>query len=281
MTESVVQKRRRRRKSVEHYVANLGLWISVLVIVGPLLWLVVTGFKTEGVAYAMPPRVFFTPTLEHYREVLSEIIGPFSRSLLAVGTSTAICLMLGVPAAFALTYFRNRRNDGIVFWFITTKALPQAAVLVPLFVIFRELDWLDTPWALVVGFVGLNTPIVVWMMRQFMRSIPRTVLEAAEVDGAPLWKLLLRIVVPLTRAGLAATAMLCFVFAWNEFLFSLSFTATSWDPLSVGVSSQQTARGQFWAKLSAFSTLAIIVPVIIGWFTQKQLVRGLAAGAGR
>lgn len=279
MTTSHATANRQKRVSPMHYVQNAVLWVAVVIIFGPIAWLVFTGFKTEASAYAMPPEVFVPLTLEQYRQAWADFLGPFLRSILMVGVSTLISLGLGIPAAFALSHYESRRNDGILFWFITTKALPQAAILVPLFIIFRELDLIDTPWVLIIAFTGLNTPIVVWMMRQFMRDVPRSVIEAAKVDGISAWGLLTRIVIPLSRAGTAATAMLCIVFGWNEFLFSLSFTATSWDPLSVAVSAQQTSRGQYWAQLSAFTTMVIIVPVVVGWFTQKQLVRGLTAGA--
>jgi sorbitol/mannitol transport system permease protein len=257
------------------------LYLAVVVIFGPIFWLIVTSFKTDAAAFALPPQILFSPTLEQYRSALQDFWSPFLNSVIIVGTSTIICLVLGVPAAFALSYYENRRNEGIVFWFITTKALPYVAVLVPLFVIFRSLRLLDTAWALIIVFVGMNTPIVVWMMYQFMRVLPREILEAAQVDGVKLWQMLWRIVIPLTRAGIASTAMLCVIFGWNEFLFSVSFTALEWQPLSVAVAAQETARGQFWAQLSAFTTLAIIIPVIVGWLTQRQLVRGLTTGAGK
>lgn len=270
-----------RRKKVpwSHYLQNLILYLAVVVVFGPIFWLIVTSFKTEAAAYAIPPKIFFSPTFEEYRRALGDFWSPFSRSVFIVGVSTLVSLILGIPAAFALSYYESERNDGIVFWFISTKAMPLAAVLIPLFVIFRTLHLLDTAWVLIIVFIGMNTPIVVWMMRQFMRNVPRGIMDAAEVDGVTLWQMLWRIVIPLTRAGIAATAMLCVIFAWNEFLFSLSFTATSWNPLSVAVSAQQTSRGQYWAQLSAFTTLAIIVPVLVGWLTQKQLVRGLTSGA--
>lgn len=262
-----------------HYLQNLVLYLAVAVIFGPIFWLVVTSFKTDSAALALPPQIIFTPTLEQYQAALSEFWGPFFNSVIIVGSSTVICLVLGIPAAFALSFYENKRNDGIVFWFITTKALPPAAVLIPLFVIFRSLNLIDTVWVLIIVFTGMNTPIVVWMMHQFMKDLPRGILEAAQVDGANVVQMLFRIVIPLTRAGIAATAMLCVIFAWNEFLFSVSFTATEWQPLSVSVAAQQTSRGTFWAQLSAFTTLAIMVPVVVGWLTQKQLVRGLTTGA--
>ena len=262
-----------------HYLQNLVLYGAVVVIFGPIFWLIVTSFKTDAAAYELPPQILFTPTFEQYAAALQSFWGPFLNSVIIVGVSTAICLLLGVPAAFALSFYAHERNESIVFWFITTKALPQVAVLVPLFVIFRELQLLDTVWVLIIVFVGMNTPIVVWMMYQFMKDLPRGILEAAQVDGVSLSQMLMQIVIPLTRAGIASTAMLCVIFAWNEFLFSVSFTAIEWQPLSVAVAAQQTARGQFWAQLSAFTTLAIIVPVIVGWLTQKQLVRGLTSGA--
>ena len=262
-----------------HYVQNALLWLAVVVIFGPIFWLVVTSFKADAAAFELPPKILFTPTLEQYVGALQDFWSPFLNSVIIVGGSTIICLVLGVPAAFALSFYAHQRNEGIVFWFITTKALPQVAVLVPLFVIFRELQLLDTVWVLIIVFTGMNTPIVVWMMYQFMKDLPRGILEAAEVDGVSLTQMLFRIVIPLTRAGIAATAMLCVIFGWNEFLFSVSFTSIEWQPLSVAVAAQQTSRGQFWAQLSAFTTLAIVVPVIVGWLTQKQLIRGLTSGA--
>ena len=262
-----------------HYLQNVVLWAAVVVIFGPIFWLIVTSFKTNAAAYALPPQILFTPTLEQYTSALQDFWSPFFHSVIIVGASTIISLLLGVPAAFALSFYGSKHNEGIVFWFITTKALPQVAVLVPLFVIFRTLQLLDTVWVLIIVFVGMNTPIVVWMMYQFMKDLPRGILEAAQVDGVNLSQMLFRIVIPLTRAGIASTAMLCVIFAWNEFLFSVSFTSVEWQPLSVAVASQQTSRGQFFAQLSAFTTLAIIVPVIVGWLTQKQLVRGLTSGA--
>jgi sorbitol/mannitol transport system permease protein len=208
-----------------HYLQNAVLYLTVVVIFGPIFWLIVTGFKEDAAAYTLPPQILFTPTLEQYASALQGFWPPFFNSLFIVGTSTLICLLLGIPAAFALSYFHNPRNESIVFWFITTKALPLAAVLTPLFVIFRSLRLLDTPWALIIVFTGMNTPIVVWMMYQFMKDLPRGIMEAAQVDGVNLFQMLWRIVMPLTRAGIASTAMLCVIFSWNEFLFSVSFTA--------------------------------------------------------
>ena len=262
-----------------HYAQNVVLWAAVVVIFGPIFWLIVTSFKTDAAAYELPPQILFVPTFEQYAAALESFWSPFFHSVIIVGASTVICLLLGVPAAFALSFYANKRNEGIVFWFITTKALPQVAVLVPLFVIFRTLQLLDTVWVLIIVFVGIHTTIGVWMMYQFMKDLPRGILEAAEVDGVSLTQMLTRIVIPLTRAGIASTAMLCVIFGWNEFLFSVSFTSIEWQPLSVAVAAQQTSRGQFWAQLSAFTSLAIVVPIIVGWLTQKQLVRGLTSGA--
>jgi sorbitol/mannitol transport system permease protein len=278
-TPSAPAKRGKRPVRWLHYLQNLVLYVATALIFGPILWLILTGFKTDGAAYELPPKILFSPTLEQYSAALQQFWDPFFNSVVVVGASTIICLLLGVPAAFALTFYSTRASEGIVFWFITTKALPYVAVLVPLFIIFNTFELLDTVWVLIIVFVGMNTPIVVWMMYQFMKDLPKEILEAAQVDGVRTWQMLVQIVIPLTRAGIAATAMLCVVFAWNEFLFSVSFTATEWQPLSVAVAAQQSSRGTFWAQLSAFTSLAIIVPVIVGWLTQKQLVRGLTTGA--
>jgi sorbitol/mannitol transport system permease protein len=153
---------------------------------GPIFWLILTCFKTDAAAYELPPELLFVLTLEQYGAALSIFWSPFLHSVIIVGTSTVICLLLGFPAAFALSFYANKRNEGIVFWVITTKVLPQVAVLVPLFVIFRTLQLLDTIWVLVIVFVGMNTPIVVWTRYQFMKDLPRGILEAAEVDGVNL-----------------------------------------------------------------------------------------------
>ena len=169
-----------------HYLQNVLLYLAVVVIFGPIFWLIVTGFKESAAAYALPPQILFTPTLEQYASAMDGFWAPFLHSVIIVGVSTVICLLLGVPAAFALSFYHANNNESIVFWFITTKALPQVAVLVPLFVIFRTLQLLDTVWVLIIVFVGMNTPIVVWMMYQFMKDLPREILEAAQVDGEAL-----------------------------------------------------------------------------------------------
>ena len=261
-----------------HHTQTLVLYIATILLVGPIWWMVVTSFKTEIDAYTMPPRIVFSPTLENYQSALASFWTPFWHSVVVVGGSTIASFVLGIPAAFALVYYAHRNNENVLFWFITTKALPAVAVLIPLFVIFKSLHLLDTPWALIILYTGMNTPLVVWMMHAFIAELPRDIMEAAQVDGLPTWRVIWNIVLPLTRSGMAATAMLCIVFAWNEFLFAVSYTATRWMPLPVAVAAQQSSHGLFWAKLSAFTTLAIIVPIEVGWVAQKQLVRGLTTG---
>ena len=239
MSGAPVTKSRKSPIRWGHYLQNLVLYVAVVVIFGPVFWLVLTSFKTDATALALPPEILFIPTLEQYQAALQTFWAPFFSSVLIAGLSTIICLALGIPAAFALSFYENRRNEGILFWFITTKALPYVAVLVPLFLIFRTLRLLDTPWVLIIVFVGMNTPIVVWMMYQFMKDVPKGIIEAAQVDGVRLWQMLWQIIMPLTRPGIAATAMLCLVFAWNEFLFSVSFTGIEWQPLSVALAAQE------------------------------------------
>ncbi len=272
------KRQRARRIPWGGYAQTLAVYAATVVLFGPILWLIVTGFKTEIDAYTLPPKVVFSPTLDNYRAALDSFWAPVFHSVVVVGVSTALALVLGILAAFALSYYVHPNNQNVVFWFLTTRAMPAVAVLIPLFVVFRVLHLLDTPWALIILYTAMNMPIVVWMMHAFISELPPAVLEAAQVDGVKLWQLLWYVVVPLTRAGIASTAMLCIVFAWNEFLFAVSYTATRWMTLPVAVASQQSAHGLFWAKLSAFTTLAIIVPVVVGWLTQKQLVRGLTAG---
>lgn len=247
----------------------------------PILWMILTAFKTEEVAFAYPPRLFFTPILDNWRVALLETdyLKFLTSTLLITGVSTVLALLFGVPAAYAMAFYPTKHTDSTMLWVMSTRMLPPVGVIVPLYVIFQKLNLLDTYLGVVIIYTGMNVPLSLWMVRSFMLEIPFEVVEAARMDGVTLWQEITRIVLPLIVPGLAATALLCFIFAWNEFFFAFNLTTKDAAPLSVYISSFKTAEGLFWAKMSAAATATILPVLIAGWAAQRRLVTGLTMGA--
>ncbi len=248
----------------------------------PILWMVLTSLKTENDAIAFPPKWFFTPTLENWR--IAVLNGPILEFMgntvwITLG-STLLALALGFPAAYAMAYYRTKRTDGSMLWMMSTRMLPPAGVIVPLFILFRDLSLLDTHLGLILLFAGMNLPLVVWMLTGFMEDVPLALIEAARLDGATLWQEFTRVLLPLLLPGLAATALLALIFTWNEFFFAANLTTRAASPLSVYVSTFKAAEGDlFVAKMSAAATAAVVPVLIAGWLAQRQLVTGLTMGA--
>ena len=255
-------------------------WILALGFFSPVIWMVLTSFKQEAAAASSPPTFFFEPTLDQYRAVLAAGAGPyFLNSVIATGVSTILVIVLAVPASYALSIRPVKKTQDVLFFFISTKMLPVVAVIMPIYVIAGQLNMLDNIWTLVILYTAMNLPIAVWMMRSFFQEVPAEVLEAAQMDGAGLLKTLRSVLMPMVAPGLAATALICVIFAWNEFFFALNLTAAKSATVPVFLVSQMTSEGLFLAKLSAASVLASLPVVLAGWIAQKQLVRGLSMGA--
>lgn len=261
-------------------LTTLTLFLAFLMFF-PILWMVLTSFKTEQVAFAFPPRLIFTPTLENWQIALIGTDYPqfLANTLIITIISTLAALILGVPAAYAMAFYATKRTDASMLWVMSTRMLPPAGVIVPLYVIFQRLGLLDTFTGIIIIYTGMNVPLVIWMVRSFMIDIPFEIIEAARMDGVTLWQEISRIVLPLIVPGLAATALLCFIFAWNEFFFAFNLTTKTAAPLSVYISSFKTAEGLFWAKMSAAATATVLPVLIAGWVAQRQLVTGLTMGA--
>ncbi len=255
-------------------------WLVGLLFFAPVLWMVLTAFKQESAAASNPPSFFFEPTLDQFRAVLDSGAGVyFANSLIATGVSTLLVIILGVPAAYALSIRPVKKTKDVLFFFISTKMLPVVAVIMPIYVISGQIGALDNIWTLVVLYTAMNLPIAVWMLRSYFQEVPAEVLEAAEMDGAGLIKTLRTVLMPMVAPGLAATALICVIFAWNEFFFALNLTAATAPTAPVFLVATMTSEGLFLAKLSAASVLASLPVVIAGWIAQKQLVRGLSMGA--
>lgn len=268
----------------KNVVLGLLAWAVGLLFFFPVFWMVLNGFKTEADANTTP-KLVFDPTLEQYRAVTSSDQGllgfseAFANSAWIVGLSTVIVMLLAIPAAYALAIRPVRKWRDILFFFISTKFLPVVAAILPLWIIARDLGLLNTRTALVILYVGMNLPLAVWMLRSFFREVPRELIEAAQIDGASLRGQLTSVVLPIVAPGLAATALLCVIFAWNEFFLAVQLNPADASTMPIWVTSNVSTRGNFLAKLSAASTLATLPVVLAGWIAQKRMIRGLAMGA--
>jgi sorbitol/mannitol transport system permease protein len=255
-------------------------WVVGIVFVFPVVWMVLTSFKVESVAASNPPSWFFKPTLDQYAAVFDRNVTPFLlNSLTASVFSTVFVILLATPAAFALSIRPVRKWTDVLFFFISTKMLPIVAALLPLYLIAKNLGMLDNIWTMVVLYTSMNLPLAVWMMRSFLLEIPREVLEAGEVDGASLPTSMRKIVLPMVSPGLAATALICFIFAWNEFFLAVNLTATNAGTAPIFLVGFISSEGLFLGKLCAAATLLSLPVLIAGWLAQNKLVRGLSMGA--
>jgi sorbitol/mannitol transport system permease protein len=259
-------------------------WLVATLFFFPVFWMVLNSFKTEAVANARPV-LFFEPTLDRLQEVTTDTRGLFSfseaffNSFLIVGVSTTIVLVLAIPAAYALTIYPVKMWRDALFFFISTKFLPIVAAILPLWIIARDTGLLNTHLVLIILYTAMNLPLAVWMLRSFFGEVPRELIEAAQMDGTGLRGQIVDVMLPIVAPGIAATALLCFIFAWNEFFLAVQLNPVDSSTVPVWVTSNVSTRGNFLAKLSAASTLAVLPVVIAGWLAQKRMIRGLSMGA--
>jgi len=256
-------------------------WLVTLLLFFPLGWLILTAFKTELQAIAVPPLLWFTPTLDNFREVeeRSDYLLYAKNSLITSVVSTVIGLLIAAPAAYSMAFFKGRQTKNILMWMLSTKMMPAVGALVPIYVLAQQAGLLDTRTGLIIIFMLSNLPIMVWMLYSHFKDIPHEILEAARMDGANLWQEFYRVTLPLALGGLASTGLLCLVLSWNEAFWSLNLSSAKAGTLATLIASYSSPEGLFWAKLSAASLMAIAPIVVFGWFSQKQLVQGLTFGA--
>ncbi len=257
-------------------------WSIGFLIFFPILWTFLTSFKSEGEAIANPPSfLFFNWTTENYAEVQSrsDYLKHVMNSVIISFGSTLIGLVIAVPAAWAMAFSPTKRTKDILMWMLSTKMLPPVGVLVPIYLVYRDFGLLDTRLGLVIVLTMINLPIIVWMLYTYFKDIPGDILEAARMDGASLGKEIVYVLIPMAIPGIASTLLLNIILAWNEAFWTLNLTAANAAPLTAFIASYSSPEGLFWAKLSAASTLAIAPILVLGWFSQRQLVRGLTFGA--
>jgi sorbitol/mannitol transport system permease protein len=260
-------------------------WLIVVVFFFPVLWMVLTGFKTEPTANTPTPKFFFSPTFSEFSSVwagnagTAGLRGFLEHSVTISLVSTAIVLCLALPAAYALAIRPVRKWRDVLFFFISTKMLPIVGAIIPLYILARDLNILDTQRLLILLYTAMNLPIAVWMLRSFLLEVPISVIEASQVDGAKLLRQLRSVVIPLIMPGLSAAALLCFIFSWNEFFLAVNLTTTNGATVPIYLVGFVAPEGQFLAHLSAAATVACLPVLIAGWAAQDKLVRGLSMGA--
>jgi sorbitol/mannitol transport system permease protein len=272
-----------RRVSTTHkLMTTVAAWIVGFVIFFPILWMVLASFKTELEAFAIPPSfLFFHWTTENYAAVQerSDYLHHAINSIVIAGGSTLIALLIAIPAAWSMAFAPTKRTRDVLLWMLSTKMMPPVGVLVPIYLLYRTFGLLDSRAGLIIVLCLGNLPIVVWMLFTYFKEIPRDILEAARMDGATVGRELIYVLTPMALPGIASTLLLNVILAWNEAFWTLNLSTSAAAPLTVFIASYSSPEGLFWAKLSAASTLAIAPILVLGWFSQRQLVRGLTFGA--
>ena len=249
----------------------------------PILWIIILAFKTEENAIRAPLEILFQSgwTTENFSTVQarSDYFKHFSNSVIISLGSTLLGLLIAIPAAWSMAFVPAKRTKDVLMWMLSTKMMPPVGVLVPIYLIFRDTGLLDSRIGLTIVLMLINLPIIIWMLYTYFREIPGEILEAARMDGAGLREEVLYVLTPMAVPGIASTILLNIILAWNEAFWTLNLTAAKAAPLTAFIASYSSPEGLFYAKLSAASIMAIAPILIMGWFSQKQLVRGLTFGA--
>ena len=263
-------------------ITTIAAWFVALLIFFPVLWMILTSFKTEASAVAVPPQLFSADwTTENYAEVWSRSSYPrfFLNSVIIAVGSTLLGLAIAIPSAWAMAFVPGKRTKDLLMWMLSTKMMPAVAVMIPIYLLFLWTGLMDTRTGLVLVLMLMNLPIIIWMLYTYFKEIPGEILEAARMDGASLWNEIVYVLTPMAVPGIASTMLLNIILAWNEAFWTITLTTTNAAPLSAFIASFSAPQGLFYAKLSAASAMAIMPILILGWFSQKQLVRGLTFGA--
>jgi multiple sugar transport system permease protein len=259
---------------------QIAIGLTLIVLLLPFLWLLQMSFKSNDLILQIPPPLIFTPTLENYTSLWRGAFpASFVNSLLSASFSTALALLLGVPAAYALSRWSGRGKRTLSFAILVTRMAPPIAFTIPFFLFYRWIGLLDTVTALVLVYTSFNLPLVIWMMQPFFETIPQSLEEAALVDGAGPRAVFLRIVLPMVAPGIAATAILCFLYAWNDFFFALILTRTNARTAPVAVVNFMNYEGWEWGKIAAGGSLVMAPVLIFSLAVRRYLVSGLTAGA--
>ncbi|NVM95483.1 carbohydrate ABC transporter permease [Arthrobacter wenxiniae] len=256
--------------------------VAVLWSVIPLIWMLITAFKPQNAIRTSTPEFLFAPTLVNFQNLFSggNSVGPFIvNSVIVSVVSTIIAVGLGVVAGYGLCHWKSRGKKDLAFWIISTRMAPIAAVIVPLFVMFRQVGLIDNLLGLIVAYLTFNLPFAIWLMSAFFAEVPPSLQEAAQIDGCNKWQAFRLVVVPTTIPGIIATAVLCLVFAWNDYAFASSFAGPSSQTLPMTAGSLITQTGVDWGQLCALGLITVLPMIVVGLAVRKHLATGLSMGA--
>lgn len=273
----------RKRSTVPKRV-GVGV-LAVLVLVWsalPLLWLFMSAFKPTALIGRSEPVFVFAPTLEHFEKLFvgSNNIWPFVlNSVLVSVVSTVICLILGTLGGYGLAHWQSKGKGQLAFWIISTRMAPIAAVLVPLYVMFRVIGIIGTDTGLIVAYLSFNLPFSVWLMSAFFNDVPESLAEAARVDGCSKWQAFQLVVLPLAIPGVATTGALCMVFSWNDYAFATALASPKSQTLPITAGSLITQGGTDWGQLSAIALVTVVPMIVLGLLVRRYLAEGLSLGA--
>jgi multiple sugar transport system permease protein len=266
------------RKRAGRLLANLALGLVLLFVLFPIVWLVQMSIRPDEDILGY--RLLFTPTLAHYSSLIeSKFLHSFLNSVVSSCVSTLVALLVGTPAAYVLSRWRFRARGKIAMWILSTRMAPQITFTIPFFLFYRYVGLSDTVWGLALIYLTFNLALVIWMMQSFFDAVPRALEEAAWLDGCGIWNAFLRITLPLTAPGLAAVAVLCFIFSWNDFFYALILTRTKAMTAPVAMIKFMQYEGWEWGKMAAGGTLVMLPVVIFTVLVRKWLVSGLIAGS--
>lgn len=256
-------------------------WAVALLFFFPIFWLVFTSFKTDADAVKPEFLFFFTPTLDNYLNMTEnyDYWRYAQNSVITSVFATIFALAVGIPSAYAMAFNPSRATKDVLMWMLSTKMLPAAAVLYPMTFLTKSMGLFDTHFVVIVVLSLINLPIVIWMLFTYFKEIPKEIIEAGQMDGVNTWGEIKEILIPLAWGGIASTALLCFIFCWNEAYWTVRLTTTDAATLSKLIEGNRAPEGLFFGRLSAVSAAAVGPIVVLGWFCQKQLVQGLTFGA--
>lgn len=248
----------------------------------PIVWSVLNSFKTDKDALAYPPKLFFEPTLNAYRDVLfgpeSIIPNLISSMIISVGT-TVVTMLMAIPAAYALARLRFRGKKFTGFYVLATQMLPPVGIIIPYYIVLRNIGWIDSYQGIILIYLSFSLPFAIWLLVSYFEDIPYEMEEAAYLDGASRLRTLWRIIIPQVRGGIAVTVVFVFLNAWNEFLFAVVLSGNTVRPVTIAMFNFVSVEQTLWAKLAAVSVLAMLPVVVLGVVAQKHIVKGLTVGA--
>lgn len=268
----------RIRKNIVLYVI---LIIFLVITLLPYFWLVLTSFKTRVDSFAIPPKIFFSATLDNYKAAFLDkgFLMNLKNSIIIMLFTVGIGLALGLPSSFAFSRFKTRKDQVLLNYLLGTRFTPVVVLALPLYLLMSKIGMLNSYVGIIVAHVAFNLPFVIWMMKGFFDAIPKEIDEAARVEGYSWFKVFLKIDIPLVKSGLAATAVFCAINSWNEFLMALILTGRDTVTMPVGVPGLLTLQGTIWGQVSAVGTVITIPVLIFAILVQKHMIAGMTMGA--